>query len=123
LPNFRRLARVDRWAEAFDAKEHFGNFCSPEGAGDMFILVQTGVIMMMRHAMGRLFPPSLFLFMGVEFLRDWHFDPMLLGIAICMAAGSLAWLIVSTMHVAKEWHVETQKPQALRAASASGTAG
>jgi hypothetical protein len=50
-------------------------------------------------AFGRLFPPSLFLFIGILILRDWRSEPVLIGIALC--AASLAWLIVATVRVAK----------------------
>jgi hypothetical protein len=54
-----------------------------------------------REAFGRLFPPSLFLFLGVLLLRVWYFDPVLIGLALCVAGSALSWLILAILHVAK----------------------
>jgi hypothetical protein len=49
------------------------------------------------RAFARLFPPCLFLFLGLLIFRDWHSEPVLIGIALC--AASLAWLIIAILQV------------------------
>lgn len=49
-------------------------------------------------AWARLFPACLLMFVGVLVLRDWHSEPVLIGVAMCSVA--LTWMIVTTIHVA-----------------------
>ncbi len=52
-------------------------------------------------AFGRLFPPSLFSIPGVIMSVLWRPDPVLMAIGACAAGAATAWLIVTTVVVAK----------------------
>lgn len=53
------------------------------------------------NAFGRLFPPALFLIVGLVMSVLWTPDPVLLAVAMCAAAASGAWLIVTAVAVAR----------------------
>jgi hypothetical protein len=53
------------------------------------------------NAFGRLFPPSLFSILGIILSVLWRPDPVLMGIGVCAAGAAAAWLIVTTVTVAK----------------------
>jgi hypothetical protein len=60
-----------------------------------------GKIMSGINAFGRLFSPSLFSILGVILSVVWRPDPVLMGIGACVASAATAWLIVTTVVVAK----------------------
>ena len=76
-----------------------------------------------REAFGRLFPPSLFLFLGALFCRAWYFDPLLIGIALCVAGAALSWLILAVVQVAKGLPGAPAKTRAPADEPASADAG
>jgi hypothetical protein len=51
-----------------------------------------------------LFPPCLFFFVGVLIFRDWHSEPVLIGVGSCAAA--LAWFVIAVVQVARLLRVE-----------------
>jgi hypothetical protein len=66
----------------------------------------------------------LFVILGLEFLRDWHYDPVLLAIAMCAAAASLSWLVVSVVHVGRNLRAaEPTSSQGVALPPASAAAG
>jgi hypothetical protein len=58
------------------------------------------------NALGRLFPSSLFSILGVVLAVLWRSDPVLMAIGACGAAASVAWLIITTVEVARLLQVE-----------------
>ena len=58
------------------------------------------------NAFGRLFPPALFLIVGLLLSIVWIPDPVLLVVAMCAAGTSAAWLIIATVEVARMLRVE-----------------
>jgi hypothetical protein len=58
------------------------------------------------HAFGRLFPPALFLIVGLFLSSFWSPDPALLVVALIAAGMCAAWLIIATAEVIKRLHVE-----------------
>jgi hypothetical protein len=53
------------------------------------------------NAFGRLFPPSLFSILGIILSVLWRPDPVLMAFGACAAGAAAAWLIVTTVIVAK----------------------
>lgn len=53
------------------------------------------------NAFGRVFPPTLFLIVSLFLSGFWSHDPLMFITALTVAGGCGAWLIVSTIAVAK----------------------
>jgi hypothetical protein len=52
-------------------------------------------------AFWRLFPTFLFTFLGLAWCFFWRFDPVLFAVAICIAALTSSWLLITIVEVAK----------------------
>jgi hypothetical protein len=81
-----------------------------------------GLIMSGVNAFGRLFPPSLFSILGVIMSVIWRPDPVLMGIGACAAGAAAAWLIVTTVVVAKSLPGQASIHAAPDAMTSKGTA-
>ena len=57
----------------------------------------------------RLFPPCLLLFVGLLIFRDWHSEPVLIGVGLC--AVSVPWFVIAVVQVAKLLRVEAPVPR------------
>jgi hypothetical protein len=52
-------------------------------------------------AFWRLFPASLFTILGLVWCQVWRADPVLIAIAVCIAAFASSWLIITVIDVAR----------------------
>ena len=52
-------------------------------------------------AFWRLFPASLFTILGLVWCQIWRADPVLIAIAVCIAAFASSWLIITVVEVAR----------------------
>ncbi len=52
------------------------------------------------NAFGRLFPPALFLIVGLFLSVAWSPDPVMFVLALTAAGACAAWLIIATVEVA-----------------------
>jgi hypothetical protein len=79
------------------------NVRRPISASKMDVLAYRteGDPMTTSNAIGRLFPPSLFTVLGVIFCFVWRSDPVLIGVAACLAAFCISWFVTATVHVAR----------------------
>ena len=59
------------------------------------------------HAFGRLFPPSLFLIVGLFLSSFWSPDPVLFVTALITAGLCATWLILSILEVARRTFIES----------------
>jgi hypothetical protein len=53
------------------------------------------------NAFWRLFPAALFTILGVVWCCVWRFDPVLIGITVCVAAVAVSWFTIAVVEVAK----------------------
>ena len=64
------------------------------------------------NAFWRVFPPTLFLIVSLFLSGFWSHDPLMLITALTVAGGCGAWLIVSTIAVAKLLVVDAESSPA-----------
>ena len=53
------------------------------------------------NALGRLFPAALFSIFGTVMCLLWRSDPVLVGTALCVAAFSASWLVITIVEVSR----------------------
>ena len=63
-------------------------------------------IMTSSNRFGQLFPPALFLIVGLFLSSFWSPDPVLFITALTVAGGCFAWLIIATIDAVKTSRVE-----------------
>ena len=53
------------------------------------------------NAFWRIFPAALFTILGLLWCLLWRFDPVLVAIAVCLAAFASSWLVITIVAVAR----------------------